>query len=318
MAKVFGSSQSCNSGGITRVLPTSSESLQTTQTQTFSSSPNIYSKSQPSSGDLNLRDFYNKSDIHRLLKLKADISSIYSKSDIDLRFSSLQSQFNASITEFITESETDVKILNLYNTIVSEIGNSYYQKSFLYTKSEIDSLLEAIPLGDEFISLEPETTLRNTINPGSNNAVPLSIKASSNPNITTVQHWINSQSNSIGRVRTSGRVEFYGDMILGQNVESWKPALDVNMRRISGVANPTHVFDAVNKKYMEDFIIEVIDNISQGEDKSYIVDALEYGSSQDPPIIPPTTPPTNPPLPLLLTEDNKILTTEDGMILLWE
>lgn len=41
MAKVFGSSQLCNSGGITRVLPTSSESLQTTQTQTFSSSPNI-------------------------------------------------------------------------------------------------------------------------------------------------------------------------------------------------------------------------------------------------------------------------------------
>jgi len=65
-------------------------------------------------------------------------------------------------------------------------------------------------------------------------------------------------------------------MVVGQNIESWRPALDVNVRRISGVADPIHLLDAVNKKYVEDYVTEVVDNIVQGEDENYVIDALVY------------------------------------------
>ena len=123
---------------------------------------------------------------------------------------------------------------------------------------------------------QPLSTANNTISPGGNEAVPLTLVASTDSDITTIQHWVDNQSNSVGRVRTSGRVEFYGHMVLGQNIETWRPALDANQRRISGVADPIHLLDAVNKKYMEDYIVEVIDNIQQGEDNAYDIDCLVY------------------------------------------
>ena len=93
MAKVFGSggsSPSCGDSGISRVLPTSQEALNTSQTQSFSSSPNVYSKTRSATGEANLQDFYTKSDIHRLLKTKADISSVYTKAEVDARLSNLE------------------------------------------------------------------------------------------------------------------------------------------------------------------------------------------------------------------------------------
>lgn len=280
MAQVFGGggggSPSCGDNGINRVLPTSSEALRGNQVQSFSSSPNVYSKTRSAVGDSSLQDFYTKSEVQKLLRNKADISSVYTKEETDGALDALEGSINQSLLDFITEPEVDTKITTLYNSVLAYLADNYYVSSLLYTKTEVDSLLGSIEVGTEFIRKDPSTTEQNTINPGGNEAVPLTLIASTDSDITTIQHWIDNQSNSVGRIRTSGRVEFYGHMILGQSIETWRPALDANERRISGVANPVHALDAINKKYMEDFIIETIDNIVQGEDRNYLVDALVY------------------------------------------
>lgn len=278
MAKVFGggNSPSCGDSGINRVLPTSSEALRGGQTQTFSSAPNVYSKPQSAIGDASLQDFYTKSEVQKLLRVKADISSVYAKDEVDEALATLESEIGQSLLAFITEPEVDVKISASYDSVLSYLAQGYYTSSQTYSRGQVDSLIDAIELGDGFVMKQPLSTANNTISPGGNEAVPLTLVASTDSDITTIQHWVDNQSNSVGRVRTSGRVEFYGHMVLGQNIETWRPALDANQRRISGVADPIHLLDAVNKKYMEDYIVEVIDNIQQGEDNAYDIDCLVY------------------------------------------
>lgn len=282
MAKVFGggSSSPCGDSGISRVLPTSSDVLRSGQTQTFSSTPNVYSKTQSAVGDSNLQDFYTKSEVQKLLRTKADISSVYTKDEVDGAFATLEAEINQALIPFITEAEVDTKITTSYDSVLSYLSQNYYSKTQTYSKTQVDSLIAGIEIGDNFIVKQPQTTADNTISPGANEAVSLTLIASSDPDITTIQHWVDNQSNSVGRIRTSGRVELYGYMVLGQNIESWRPALDANERRISGVANPVHALDAINKKYMENFISdaisEIINSIVQEGDKNYIVDALTY------------------------------------------
>lgn len=278
MAKVFGggSSPSCGDSGINRVLPTSPEALRGGQTQSFSSTPNVYSKTQSAVGDSNLQDFYTKSEVQKLLRTKADISSVYTKEEVDGALAALEAEIGQSLIAFITEAEVDTKISASYDSILSYLAQNYYTRSQTYSKGQVDSLIAAIEVGDGFVMKQPSTTADNTISPGANEAVPLTLVASTDSDISTIQHWVDNQSNSVGRVRASGRVEFYGHMLLGQNIESWRPALDVNNRRIAGVATPVHPLDAVNKNFMEGFIIDVIDNIVQDDDKNYLVDALEY------------------------------------------
>lgn len=278
MAKVFGGggSASCGDSGIGRVLPTSSEALRGGQTQAFTSTPNVYSKTQSAVGGADLQDFYTKSEVQKFLRNKADISSVYTKAEVDEALATLEGQIGSSLISFVTEAEVDGKISASYNSLLSYLFQNYYNRAQTYSKGQVDSLLAAIDVGDGFVMKQPATTADNTISPGSNEAVPLTLVASTDSDITTIQHWVDAQSNSVGRVRTSGRVEFYGHMVLGQNIEAWRPALDANRRRISGVADPVHPLDAINRNFMEGFITEVVDNITQGDDKNYIIDALEY------------------------------------------
>jgi hypothetical protein len=279
MANVFGGGgSSCGDSGISRVLPTSSEAIQGSQTQTFTSSPNVFSKTRGGVDGVNLRDFYTKSEIQKLLRLKADISAVYTEEEVDQLLVDLRASINLDLADFITEAQADQKISDSYDDVVNYLGVNYYDRTVLYTKAQVDSLLAgAVGVStDDFVLKEPTSTLNNTIAPGSNGAVPLTLIASSDPDITTVQHWINSQSNSIGRIRNSGRVEFYGYMSLGDNIESWRPALDVNERRISGLADPIHSLDAVNRNYLETYVLEAVDNIAQGTEVVYNIDCLEY------------------------------------------
>jgi len=278
MAKVFGggNSPSCGDSGINRVLPSSPEALRGGQQQTFSSSPNVYSKTQSAVGDSSLQDFYTKSEVQKLLKLKADISSVYTKEEVDDALAALEAKVGQSLIAFITEAEVDTKISASYDSIFSYLAQNYYTSSQTYSKAQVDSLIAAIEIEDGFVMKQPSTTADNTISPGANEAVPLTLVASTDPDITTIQHWVDNQSNSVGRVRTSGRVEFYGHMVLGQNIESWRPALDTNQRRISGVADPIHTLDAANKKYVEDYVVAVVDAIQRDDDGLYDIDCLEY------------------------------------------
>lgn len=278
MANIFGGGGSnCGTGGIQRVIPTSPEVTQSNASQTFSTQPNVYSKPKTGTDGINLRDFYTKSDINKFLKTKADISSVYNKSEVDSLLTSLQGNINSSITNLVTDSELSSALNSLSQTIISDVQDSYYTKDVLYTKYQVDALLEEVATNpNNFISDTPSSLLQNTINPGASQAIPLTVVASSSPQINVVQQWIDNESNSIGQIKKTGRVEFYRGMSIGQNVESWRPALDVSQRRIASLADPIHSLDAVNRGFMEDYITEVIDNVVQGDDKNYIVDALEY------------------------------------------
>jgi hypothetical protein len=267
----------CNtSGGINSILTVSPDALENFDNQVYSSTPNNYSRAGTEFPVFDLRDFYTKADIHRLLKTKADVTSVYKKAEVDAAISALNSQINQSLTAYITSVEVDNKISQSYNQLLSYVEDNFYEKSLLYTKSEVNSLLQSLSLGTEFVVLEPNTTERNIIDPKTNNAVALTIKASSNPEVTTVQHWIDDQSNSIGRIRKSGQVEFYGNMVLGQTIESWRPALDVSEKRISGVADPIHGLDAINKDYLEEFVLSAIITSQLDVDKIFDIDCLVY------------------------------------------
>jgi hypothetical protein len=275
MANVFGGGGNCGTGGVQKVLPTSPDVTQSTQT--FSTQPNIYSKPQSTTENIDLRDFYTKLEINKVLKTKANIGSVYDKDTVDSLIQTLEGQINSSTAGMVTDAELSQQLLSLSQTLLGDIQTNYYGKSVLYTKYEIDELIAEVTTDpDDFITKAPTSLLQNTINPLANEAIPLTLIASSSPDVDVVQQWIDNESNSIGRIRTSGQIEFYGNLFLGQNIESWRPALDVSERRIAGVADPIHVLDAVNKGFMEDYITEVIDNVVQGDDKNYIIDALVY------------------------------------------
>ncbi len=275
MANVFGGGGNCGTGGVQKVLPTSPDVTQSTQT--FSTQPNIYSKPQSTTENIDLRDFYTKVEINKVLKTKANIGSVYDKDTVASLIHNLEGQVSSSTAGMVTDAELSQQLLSLSQTLLGDIQTNYYGKSVLYTKYEIDELIAEVTTDpDDFINKAPTSLLQNTINPLTNQAIPLTLIASSSPNVDVVQQWIDDESNSIGRIRTSGQIEFYGNLFLGQNIESWRPALDVSERRIAGVADPIHVLDAVNKGFMEDYVTEVIDNVVQGDDKNYIIDALVY------------------------------------------
>lgn len=250
MANVFGKGgDNCGIGGTQRVLP---------------SFPDVIQSSL---------DFYTQEEIDKFLKIKADAGNVYDKDEVD----DLLADVNSVVIDLVTKSEFSSSLTSLSQTILGDVQGSYYVQDVLYTKYEVDSLLAEVTTNpNDFVSKAPTSLLQNTINPETAQAISLTLVASSASQVDVVQQWIDHESNSIGRVRKSGQVEFYGNMFLGENIESWQPALDVSKRRIAGVANPIHPLDAVNKDYMEDYIVEAIDNLVQGDDKNYIIDALVY------------------------------------------
>jgi hypothetical protein len=278
MANVFGGGGgNCGTGGVQRVLPTSPDATQSNASQTFSTQPNVYAKPKAGADGINLRDFYTKSDINKFLKTKADIGSVYDKGEVDSLLAALQASVNSSILPLVTEAELASALGSLSQTLLADVQSNYYSKDVLYTKYELDVLFADVTTDpDDFVSKSPTLLLQNTIDPGSSQAIPLTLVASESTQVDIVQQWIDHEANSIGRIRKSGQVEFYGNLILGENIESWRPALDASERRIAGVADPIHTLDAVNKGFMEDYVTEVIDNVVQGDDKNYIIDALVY------------------------------------------
>ena len=278
MANVFGGGGgNCGTGGVQRVLPTSPDATQSNASQTFSTQPNVYAKPKAGADGINLRDFYTKSDINKFLKAKADIGSVYDKGEVDSLLAALQASVNSSILPLVTEAELASALSSLSQTLLADVQSNYYTKDVLYTKYELDILFADVTTDpDDFVSKSPTLLLQNTIDPGSSQAIPLTLVASESTQVDVVQQWIDHEANSIGRIRKSGQVEFYGNLILGENIESWRPALDASERRIAGVADPIHTLDAVNKGFMEDYVTEVIDNVVQGDDKNYIIDALVY------------------------------------------
>ena len=277
MAQVYGGGKgNCGDGRVIRSIPTPQDTTTPQDTQVYSSQPNVYSKPRAGADGFDQRDYYNKADINRFLRLKADITSVYERGEIDQKLADLVDEANTTLLDYVTKSELATDLTDLDASIRSFIGDNYYDKTNLYTTTEIDEKISAISITDGFIKAEPTLQSEAFIDAGAEEVIALQLKASSSPTVFDIQRWIDDQNNTVGRVLKSGQVDFYGNMFLGENIPDWKPALDVSERRIAGVADPMDRLDAINKKYMEDYITEVIDNVVQGDDKNYIIDALVY------------------------------------------
>ena len=130
MANVFGGGGgggNCATGGVKRVLPTSPDVTQSTQT--FSTQPNVYSKPQSTTENVNLRDFYTKAEVNKVLKTKVDIGSVYDKDIVDSLLQTLEGQINSSMDGMVSDAELSAQLLSLSQTIQGNIQSNYYEQS---------------------------------------------------------------------------------------------------------------------------------------------------------------------------------------------
>ena len=264
-------------------------------------SVNIFGNNCQSPSDiLNDREApYSKSETDSLLSFKSDKVASYTKTEVDNLVNSSTSNLNASIQSlFILKTQHEDDLDDLKTTLRSE----FYNRSLLYTKTEIDSTISSITLGDNSILRSPSLSSEATIDPGSNEVVSLTLKASSNSNIEAVQKWVDTNNNLIGEVKKSWDVDFYGKLTIAKNISSNIAGLSLTNRRIENLADPVYTKDAVNKYYLQNYISNTIQTqsiealpqelytSSSPVFKSTFLDYLQINDQEDLLNIPTTTP----------------------------
>lgn len=275
MAKVFGGGSAGNCGGGGGILP--SPKQQVTPARSVASNPNVFKSGTQRSDSIDPRDFYTRREVDRYLDDKADISSVYSqsllytKTEIDEKF------YGLNLSSYALESYVDVLVEQRALQIESNLSNNYYNKTQLYTKTEIDYFLSSGAATGDYISKAPSTVDDVTITPQNINlSVSLLVKSGNNLAATEVQRWENSSTDHLASIFADGKAMFSNYVSIGENVNSDGVALDTNERRIANVADPVNNLDAVNKTYMERFITTTIDDVLTDSDENYLIDALEY------------------------------------------
>jgi hypothetical protein len=242
---------------------------------------------------------YSKSETDSLLNLKSDKSLTYTKLEVDNLVNSSTSNLSNSIqSQYTLKSQHDLDLDDLKTTLRSE----FYNRDLLYTKTEIDSTISSITLGDNSILRSPSLSSEATIDPGSNEVVSLTLKASSNSNIEAVQKWVDTNNNLIGEVKKSWDVDFYGKLTIAKNISSFIAGLSLTNRRIENLADPIYVKDAVNKYYLQNYVSNTIQTqsiealpqelytSSNPVFKSSFLDYLQINDQEDLLNIPTTTP----------------------------
>ena len=275
MANVFGNnnSRNCSPGG--GIISSPKPSV--VPARSVSSNPNVFKGEAATSEKLNPRDFYTRREIDRYLNDKADLSSVYEREDsyssaqVDALFAGL------NLSTYATLSYTTNLVNTTASTINADLNSNYYERSLLYTKSEVDAAISSADIGNSYVSKAPDSLDDITIDPSvSNLSVSLIVKSSNNTETTQVQRWENSSTDLLAAIYADGKATFTGKTTIGENINTGEVALDTSERRIAGVANPVDNFDAVNKVYMETFITTTIDDVLTDTDENYIVDALQY------------------------------------------
>lgn len=276
MANVYGNSNSgsCGpSGG--NILPAPKQTV--VPARAVASNPNVFRSGENAAKSFDPRDFYTRREVDRYLNDKADTVNIYykeylyTKQEIDNKLQAL------NLSSYTTESYVDDQISFSVNQINSNINSNYYSKTQLYTKTQIDSLINSVSTNADYISKSPSNVDDVTITPQTGSlSISLLVKASNNLATTTVQRWENSSTDFLAGIYADGKATFTNLVNMGENVDSNGVALNTNERRIAGVADPVNNLDAVNKTYMERFITTTIDDVLTDSDENYLIDALEY------------------------------------------
>jgi hypothetical protein len=179
------------------------------------SSKNFSKSCTPNLGGIS--DLYTKAEINQLLNAKANLSQVYTRTYLDNQFA-------------------------LYATLANT-----------YTKSEVNSLVSAINQNfNNYLRKVPTTLQPNIINPGNNNTVALTIRGSATNLL--ISEWLNSSGSTVAYIGSNGNATFENKVTIGQLTLAGSVALDVQSRRISGVADPVDDSDAVPYSFLQSYV----------------------------------------------------------------
>lgn len=221
-------------------------------------------------------DHYTKAEVNSLLNAKANTGTVYTRAYIDAELATLSGLISGLEASKITVTQLNTALSGLESTINTSVSETYATLAGTYTKTEVDNLISAIDLDPaDYIRSSPATTGQNTINPGANNAVSLTIRGSSTNPI--VSEWRDSTDDRIGYVSNSGTVTFESKMSLGRLVSNGDYALDLNSKRITGVSSPVLSSDAVPFSTLQSYVADFFeDAVRPDPDTFYTLDGGTY------------------------------------------
>lgn len=204
-------------------------------------------------------DQYTKAEVNALLNAKANISTTYTRAYIDSEFASLSGSIASLQSSKVSTTQLNTALAGLQTTINASVAATYATLAGTYTKTEVNNLIAGINLDpNTLLRRTPTTTAQNTINPGANNAIALTIRGSSvNPIVT---EWRDNTDDRIGYVSNTGAVTFENKLSLGRLVSNGDYALDLNGKRITGVAVPVLGTDAVPYSTLQSYVIEFFED----------------------------------------------------------
>lgn len=215
---------------------------------------NLYGKSCTSNTG-GVLDFYTKSEVNALLAAKAGTSTTYTRAYLDGRLSTLENSISSLSASAIDQTDLDTALGALQVEIEGDVASSYATLANTYTKTEVDGLVSTLDLDpDTLLRKVPTTTATNTIDPGANNAIPLTLRGSSTNAI--VQRWLDNSGDTIGYISNDGTATLEGPLTLGRLVSDGSAALNVSGKRITGLDNPTLGSDAVPFSYLQTYVTE--------------------------------------------------------------
>jgi hypothetical protein len=228
---------------------------------------NLYGKScTPNTGGI--LDFYTKAEVNQLLAAKAGTSTTYTRTYIDGQLSTLSDSISSLSASAIDQTDLDTALSALQAEIEGDVAATYATLAGTYTKAEVDGLISALDLDpDTLLRKVPTTTEINTINPGANNAIALTVRGSS-VNAKVVQ-FLSSGGDTIGYVSNDGTTTLEGPLTLGRLTSVGSAALSVSGRRITGVADPVLSVDAVPFGYMQTYIVDFFEEVTRPDPTTF-------------------------------------------------
>ena len=223
-----------------------------------------------------VQDFYTKTEVNRLLSSKAGVSTVYTRSYLDTEINRIDGLISGLSASQIEQADLDTQLSSLQSTIESGVATTYATISDTYSKSEVDNLIDAVDLDpNNFLRKVPVNTADNTINPGSNDAIALTVRGSSTNAIVT--QWLDDTSDTIGYVSNSGSVTFENLLTVGRLVSNGGVALNVSGKRITGVATPVLGSDAVPLSAMQSYVVDFFEDAVRPDTNTfYNLDAGVY------------------------------------------